>query len=516
MSDSIAENPVERKRFGHPIGLPVLFFTEFWERFSFYGMRAILVLYLVAQTKGNHNPGLGWSETNAYELYAWYLMFVYVMSIPGGLIADKLLGQKKTIMLGGWLLCMGHLTLVIQATWAFYLGIVLIILGVGCLKPNISTLVGGLYKNDLEKKDMGFYIFYMGINLGAFLSPLIVGYVGEKIGWHYGFGLAGIGMIIGQLVFISGQRYLKGIGDLPARKNLMKVSTDTPRIHLLRDIFKHTNATLGLVITALIGIGVWVGLHTWTYGLFIIALSLAVGVLLVVYNDGTAVEKDRMKVIFLSFLVVIVFFSAFDLAGSLLNVYAVQKTDRQLWGFEVPASWLQSVNPLFIILFATLVGSFWMRWQRKGKLSTSIFKMAIALLIQGMGFFFMSAAAKEFQAQGASSMLFLVLFYLFSTLGELCLSPVALSFITKLAPLRWGSFFMGAFFAATGLGDKLGGLIAKSIVHFTDFVLFTGIALGSILVGLLLWAIAKPLKRLAHGAEAVSFTKGLSLQTEIE
>ncbi|MEH0007370.1 MAG: peptide MFS transporter [Flavobacteriales bacterium] len=522
MNDSIVGAPARPKRFGHPRGLFVLFFVEFWERFSFYGMRALLVLYLVAQTTGNDNPGLGWIGPNAYAFYGWYLMFVYVMSIPGGLIADKLLGQKRAVMLGGWLLCAGHLTLAVQATWAFYLGIVLIILGVGCLKPNASTLVGRLYEDEPEKRDMGFYIYYMGINLGAFTAPLIVGYVGEKIGWHYGFGLAGIGMIVGQLIFISGRRHLRGIGDLPVRKKVVNAPQihllrNAPQIHLLRDIFKHRNATLGLVFTALIGIGVWIGLHTWSYGLLIIALSLAVGVLLVVYNDGTAVEKDRIKVILFSFLLVFVFFTAFDLAGSLLNVYAQQKTDRQLWGFEIPASWFQSLNSLFIILFATLVGSFWIWWGKKRRrLSTSVFKMAIGIIIQGIGFFFMSAAAVQYRTQGASSMLFLVLFYLFSTLGELCASPVSLSFTTKLAPLRWGSFFMGAYFAATGLGDKLGGLIAESTAYFTEFEVFTGIALCSILLALLVLAVVKPLKRLAHGVEDAGFAKGVGLQTEIE
>ncbi len=302
MNDSMVGDPAKRKRFGHPIGLFVLFFTEFWERFYFYGMRAILVLYLVARTMGDENPGLGWIESNAYALYGWYLMFVYAMSIPGGLIADKLLGQKRTIMLGGWLLCAGHLTLTIQATWAFYLGLILIILGVGCLKPNVSTLVG----------------------------------------------------------------------------------------------------------------------------------------------------------------------------------------------------------------------SFWIWWGKRRRLSTSIFKMAIGIIIQGIGFFFMSAAAVQYRVYGASSMLFLVLFYLFSTLGELCVLPVSLSFTTKMAPLRWGSFFMGAYFAATGLGDKLGGLIAQSTAYFAEFEVFTGIAVCSVLFGLLAWAIVKPLKRLAHGFEDVDFAEGIGLQTEIE
>ena len=204
--------------FGHPYGLYVLFFTELWERFSYYGMRALLVLFLISETSGE-NPGYGWSNEDAIYLYGWYTMLVYVAGIPGGWIADNLLGQKKTVMLGGGLLVLGHSILAIDNTTAFYIGLGFIVLGVGGLKPNISTMVGGLYINDEEKKDIGFKIFYMGINIGAFLSALIIGGIGEEWGWHYGFGLAGIGMLLGQLVFMWGQKYLVGIGDFIGKKD---------------------------------------------------------------------------------------------------------------------------------------------------------------------------------------------------------------------------------------------------------------------------------------------------------
>ena len=203
--------------FGHPIGLYVLFFTEMWERFSYYGMRAILVLYITAKTL-DQNPGLGWTDAEALSLYGTYTMLVYVMSIPGGFIADKLIGQKKAVLLGGIILVLGHSVLAITQDWAFYTGLGLIILGVGLLKPNISTMVGGLYKQGDDRRDKGFTIFYIGINIGAFLSSLIVGYVGEKIGWHYGFGLAGIGMALGLLVYMWGQKYLQGVGDFIGSK----------------------------------------------------------------------------------------------------------------------------------------------------------------------------------------------------------------------------------------------------------------------------------------------------------
>ena len=210
--------PQDEELFGHPKGLYVLFFTELWERFSYYGMRALLTLY-IATSATAIDPGLGWSNKDAIWLYGWYTMLVYVASIPGGWIADKFLGQKKTVMLGGLLLCMGHGILAVPATWAFFTGLLLIILGVGGLKPNISTMVGGLYKKGDIRRDSGFTIFYIGINIGAFLSSIIVGLVAYKYGWHYGFGLAGIGMLIGQLVYIAGQKYLTDVGNFIGTSN---------------------------------------------------------------------------------------------------------------------------------------------------------------------------------------------------------------------------------------------------------------------------------------------------------
>lgn len=445
-----ATQAVQRKEiFGHPVGLYILFFTELWERFSYYGMRAILVLFLVARETGE-NPGWHWDDGQALKLYGYYTMFVYLMSIPGGLIADKWLGQKKTVMLGGVLLVLGHTALAFQFTWAFYLGLVLIVLGVGGLKPNISTMVGGLYPPGDDRRDKGFTIFYIGINIGAFISALLVGYIGEKIGWHYGFGLAGIGMLIGLLVYIYGQKYLKGVGEyIGDADNPDREALDRPL---------------------------------------------------------TNVEKDRMKVMFLSFLLIIVFWGAFEQAGGLMNLYADQKTNRMLslfggGGFEIPASWFQSVNSFFIITLGTAVAGFWYRRKHKGKEASSLFKMAIGVIIMGWGFLFMSAASLQYEAQGSSAMYWLVLAYLFHTIGELSASPVALSFITKLAPVKYGSFMMGAYFAATGLGNRIAGWLGEFSQSAGELQIFTGIAIFCTLTGLIVLAILKPLKRLTHGAE---------------
>ncbi|WOD44384.1 peptide MFS transporter [Hwangdonia lutea] len=494
----------QKTLFGHPIGLYILFLTEMWERFSYYGMRAILVLYLVAETASD-NPGLGWANDSAIALYGWYTMFVYVASIPGGIIADKILGQKKSVFVGGLLLVAGHSVLAIEQMWAFYTGLALIVMGVGMLKPNISTMVGGLYpKNQQNKRDMGFYIFYMGINLGAAISAILVGYVGENIGWHYGFGLAGIGMALGQLTYWYGQRYLKGVGELVEDK---RDESEKESGNLIAAIFNHTNSIIGFVIMVLAGLAIWFIGGSWSYGLLVIGLAFAVGVGIVVYNDGNKVEKDRILVTYLSFLIIIIFWGSFEQAGGLLNIYAKQKTDLSLGSFMVPASWFQSVNAIFILIFATIVGSVWVWWKNRGKESSSLFKMAIGVIIMGWGFFFMSAASMQYESAGASAMYWLVFAYLFHTIGELCASPVALSFITKLAPERWMAFMMGAYFAATGLGNKVAGLLGESATDLGEFTIFTGIAIFCTIFGILVIAILKPLKRLTHGAERLEGTK---------
>lgn len=435
----------EKELFGHPVGLYVLFFTEMWERFSYYGMRAILVLYLIAQTTDT-NPGLGWTNAEALALYGWYTMLVYVASIPGGIIADRFLGQKKSVIVGAVLLVIGHGILAVEAMWAFYTGLGFIISGVGMLKPNISTMVGGLYKKGDIRRDKGFTIFYIGINVGAFLSSLIVGYVGEVYGWHYGFGLAGICMLFGLLQFVLGQKYLVGVGDF-----LGKSEDQEERESLNRPL--------------------------------------------------TKIEKDRVIVLILSFLMVIVFFGAFEQAGGLMNIYAMDYTDRSLLGWEVPASWFQSLNAFFIITLGTAVAGFWARRKLKGKEASSLFKMIMGLVIMGTGFLFMSAAATEFQNAGSSAMYWLVLAYLFHTVGELSLSPVSLSFVTKLAPAKYASLMMGLYFATTGLGNKVAGLLGESASKFGEFTVFTGIAVFCILFGLLILVFLKKLKALTHGAE---------------
>lgn len=454
---TLIKQPHEKELFGHPVGLYILFFVEMWERFSYYGMRAILTLFLAAPIiMGDPQSGYGWSNSETLSFYGTYTMFVYLTSIPGGWIADRFIGQKKAVMIGGLLLCIGHGILAVDAQWAFFTGLILIVSGVGMLKCNISTMVGGLYKKGDQRRDRGFYIFYIGINLGAFFGALLVGIVAAKWGWHYGFGLAGIGMALGQLIYFFGLKYLTGVGDFLGAKDSKS-----------KDLMK---------------------------------------------KPLNSVEKDRMLVMFLSFLIIIVFWGAFEQAGGLMSLYTEQKTNRllsfslPLIGNEVPAAVFQSINAFFIIVLGTAVGSFWYKWGNKGKESSSLFKMAIGVIIMAFGFFFMSKASTEVVMEGddiveKSAMIWLVLAYLFHTIGELCASPVALSFITKLAPIKYASFMMGAYFAATGLGNKVAGLVGQLSKNAGEFEVFTGIAVFCTIFGVLILAILKPLKRLTHGAE---------------
>ena len=546
----------QKELFGHPVGLYVLFFTEMWERFSYYGMRAILTLYLVAKTT-EENPGQGWLDSDSLMLYGWYTMLVYVMAIPGGIIADKWLGQKRAVLVGGILLVFGHGILAVEEMWAFYSGLGLIIAGVGMLKPNISTMVGGLYKQGDIRRDKGFTIFYIGINLGAFLSSLIVGYVGEVIGWHYGFGLAGIGMALGLIQYLVGQKYLVGIGDKRDKKEL-KSEISIPSLFL--QLFKSPFQLIIVVILLVISVYAWSvfeGVDNWAYGLLFIFISFVVGLLMMVYKDLDAkVMKDRYVVMLLSFILVIVFWGAFEQAGGLMNIYTKNNTDRnaslftmglifyipivfmlikgifgkikkkknsEYWfigsafigliyfflnkymfvsnPFEIPASWFQSLNALFIIIFGTTVAGYWAKKRLKKEAASSLFKMAIGVIIMGLGFVFMVFAVSEFQNNGSSAMYWLVLAYLFHTIGELCSSPVALSFITKLAPIKYASLMMGVYFASTGLGNKVAGILGESASDFGEYTVFSGITIFTVIFGVLVVLILKPLKRLTHGIE---------------
>ena len=430
---------------GHPKGLFVLFFTELWERFSFYGMRAILVLYLTAEV-GANNPGLGWDNASALELYGWYTMMVYLMSIPGGLIADRLLGQKKSVLVGGLLIAVGQFTLAVDDLVAFYSGLAFIVTGVGMLKPNISTMVGGLYKTGDARRDAGFTIFYIGINIGALTAPLLVGYYGEIVDWHLGFSLAGFGMILGQIVYVFGWKYLKGVGGL----------------------LKHSETEAHLAKAPL-----------------------------------TKTDKDRLTVMFISFAIVMVFWAAYEQAGGLMNLFAKEKVDRVVFGWEIPASFFQSMHAFYVVLLGVPMAWLWNKWRKMGYESSSPFKMGIGSIVMSLGFVVLMGAAWEVMesTDNMANVNWLFAAYLLHVVAELSISPVALSFITKLAPARYASFLMGAYFAVTGLGNKLAGMLGEAAQSAGELAVFTGIAVFCLIFGVLVLLLVKKLKRMAHGAE---------------
>jgi len=404
-------------------------------------MRAILVLYLVSEVNST-NPGMGWTNAEAIKLYGWYTALVYLACVPGGVIADRYISSEKSVLLGGFLLCIGHLSLAIQNNFFFFFGLSLIILGVGLLKPNISSLVGSLYKKNDLRRDQGFTIFYIGINFGAFFASIIVGYVGEIYGWHYGFSLAGLGMIIGQVFFLYGQKNFS---------TKIKKTNDNEKIRL----------------------------------------------------KFTRIEIDRIKLIILASVVLMIFWASFEQAGGLMNIFAFQKTDRfiDFLNWEVPASWFQSINPLMIILLGFYISYFWLIVQKKKIVSSSIFKIAIGLIIMGIGFVFMFFASIEAKIFGKSSMYWVILAYLFHTIGELCASPVILSFITKLSPKQLVSSIMGIYFAAIGMGNKLAGLIGQYSERLGEQKVFLGITLICLLVGSMVLFFHKSLNNLSHGAD---------------
>lgn len=495
--------PWEQSRlWGHPKGLYILFLTEMWERFSYYGMRGLFVLYLVANVDSG---GFGWTEVQALTLYGTYTMLVYIMSIPGGILADKFVGQKKAVVIGGFLLVAGHGIMALPGETMFYIAISLIVLGVGALKANISTMVGGLYKPGDERRDKGFTIFYMGINTGAALAALIVGYVGQTYGWHYGFGLAGIGMLIGQIIFLSGQKYLVGVGDFVKEEKVLDtgVKNDIAKNHF-NNIFKQPNVSI--VVLAFIGLAVYAGLEgSLLYCLMALVAAPIVGIGVSIYtNELNYIEKDRVMVMLIAFLMVIAFWGAFEQAGGLMNLYTQQKADKDVFGlFTLKASQFQFFNPGFIILFGLPVAGFWVWMRKKGKETSAIFKMSIGNIIMGFGFILMLGATAESKDGGLASMWWIVGAYMLHTIGELCSSPVALSYVTKLAPVKYGSIMMGLYFAMTGLGNKLAGELGVLAQNLGEMEIFAGIGIFSIAFGLLLILLLGKLKKLSHGAEDV-------------
>ena len=516
----------DRTLLGHPPGLFLLFLVEMWERFSYYGMRGLLVLYLVTSASGE-NPGRGWSKEAAANLYGWYTGMAYLLPVFGGLIADKLIGAHRSMLVGGLIITLGHLALAVSGLGGlshshagmsvFVFGLVLIVIGTGHFKPNVSVMVGALYPPDDPRRDGAFTIFYMGINLGAFICAFVCGTLGEKVGWHWGFGAAAVGMLLGLALYAPLRPRLLGhVGDPPPGK---------PN-------YAPLFAAAALVLSAIVGM-------LFYYDAFG-ALSRAIGratasgagaaaasvfnwavVAAVVLWAARFVRKqgpeDRGPTACILIFIVFnaIFWLAFEQAGSSLNLFAAEMTDRYVGSWEMPATWFQSVGPLLIILLAPPFAAMWSWLARRGQNPSMPVKIALALLLLGGGYVFMVLGSLGTTPASRASMFWLVATYTMHTLGELCISPTGLSFVTRAAPARYVSFLMGVWFLSNAIANKVGGQIAGQIENIEGgsvslpwyrwfklggqadfFLLFVFMSFGAALVVMVLTPL---LKRLLGG-----------------
>ena len=500
----LAPAPEDRTFFGHPRGLSTLFFTEMWERFSYYGMRGFLILYMTASTSVG---GLGLSAASAAAAYGTYTSMVYLMSLPGGWIADRLLGQRKAILYGGILIACGHYTLAIPSIEAFYVGLALIVLGTGLLKPNISVIVGQLYDQTDVRRDAGFSIFYMGINLGAFLGPLITGFLAQderfrtwlaSLGmnpdssWHWGFGAAGVGMTLGLIQYMWGSRALGEAG-------LHPVAPSSPEAgaRLKRRVALWSGASV--VALAAFAVAAASGLVdaeqvTGAYSYILLAITVAFFGWLFLSSSWTPAERKRLYLIGVFFLAAALFWSVFEQAGSTLNLFADRSTKNSVLGFPFPSSWFQSLNALFIVVFAPMFAWMWVWLGTRQPASPT--KFSFGLIGVGLGFLVLIPAAGMASQGMMVSPLWLTGTYFIHTMAELCLSPVGLSSMTKLAPPRIVSLMMGVWFLGASVGNLLGGTAASFYESLPLASLFIAVALLPIAAGLLMFVFRRPLAAL--------------------
>ena len=428
---------------GHPKGLFVCFATEMWERFSYYGMRALLILYLTKHWE--------FTDTTSYLIYGAYTSLVYIMPVFGGMLADQILGSKKAVTYGAILLVFGHLGMTVESNeQIFYLSLALIVSGVGFLKPNISTMVGALYEEGAPRRDSGFTIFYMGINIGAFTATLLCGYLGEEIGWAYGFGAAGIGMLLGLFIFLWGQKYLEGLAEPPSNKYMTKVNG------ISYENWAYISGVVMVLVTwFLVQNSQLVGQLLGGFGIIFIGAWLLYALL-----RCAPEERDRLIVVGILILFSLIFWALFEQAGSSLNILTDRGVDRVIFGWEVPASMFQSLNAGFIFTIAPLFALLWIALAKRNMEPSTPIKFSIGIVLVGLGFLALVYGMNSSEGL-QTGVIWIVLIYLLHTLGELCLSPVGLSSVTKLSPQRIVGFMMGMWFFASAAGNYVASLIAK-------------------------------------------------------
>ena len=485
----------------HPRGLYVLFFAEMWERFSYYGMRALLVFYMTRHFLFGDRP--------AYAVYGSYTALVYTTPVLGGMLADRFLGYRKAVIAGGILMALGHFAMAVDHLQVFYLALALLICGNGFFKPNISTIVGRLYAPGDPRRDGGFTIFYMGINLGAGAAPLVCGYLGETYGWHWGFGLAGVGMILGLLVFWRGQRLLAGVADPPDPERL--------RAPLAAGVSRELGIYLATAAAVLVCWQLVQRSHAVGSILTLTGVAVVGALAYIMLTRCEPRERDRLLVVSVMILVSVVFWAFFEQAGSSINLFTDRNVDRTVWHWTLPASLFQSVNPGYIILLAPLFAGLWVRLARRGKEPSTPTKFAFGVIQLGLGFGVLYLGARSADQNGMVALEWLFVGYLLHTTGELCLSPVGLSMVTKLSPARIVGWMMGCWFLSSAFAQYIGGLIAMlagvsvdgaataGLPPPTETVMVYGSVFGKLglvafVVGVGLLAFVPALKRRMHSA----------------
>lgn len=474
--------------FGHPRGLSTLFFTEMWERFSYYGMRALLILFMTASVASG---GLGMETADAGVIYGLTTAMVYLAALPGGWIADQIIGARKAVLYGGILIAAGNFCLVIPNLTAFYAGLALIVAGTGLLKPNVSAIVGQLYSQGDARRDAGFSIFYMGINTGALIAPLLCG-AAAQINWRYGFGLAGFGMTLGLIQYVAGASNLRDAGLKPAG-----AGSDVQARRRLVIGLAIAGCLLGLV--AVLGA---MGLVTAkeiadVSGLALLLIVIVFFSWLLLSSQWSPAERKRLIVIAGLFLASCIFWSVFEQAGSTMNLFAERSVDNRVLSYEYPAPWYQSVNSLFLITLAPAFAWLWIKLGSREPSSPT--KFALALFLVGLGFLALSLGAAAAQSGVKVSPMWLIVTYLLHTMGELCLSPVGLSAMTKLAPPSVTGLMMGVYFLAISVGNYMGGRMAALYESLPLPTLFGAVGAFAIAAGFVLALFIRPMVRLMGG-----------------
>ena len=501
-----ASNVGDARFFGHPRGLSTLFFTEMWERFSYYGMRAILILFMTAPVA---TGGLGFDTAKAGPIYALYVSSVYLLSVPGGWVADRVLGLRRTVFVGGVIIMMGHICLAVPSITTFYLGLALIATGTGLLKSNISVLVGKLYAPEDVRRDSGYSIYYMGINTGALIAPIVTGWlaqgesfkrilasagVGIENSWHWGFGAAAVGMFLGLVQYKLGGKHLSPDGLYPVRPSDPAAAAKVDRQVRLVGLIA-LGIALAAVVLVLSGM-VAFDPETISRNFKWVLMAVTAGFFawLFLGSKWTREERKGLVVIAVLFAAAVVFWMAYEQAGSTLNLFAERSTNNTILGRSFPASWYQSLPPLFIILFAPVFALLWVRLGHRNPSSPA--KFTIALVLLGLGFAVMIGAATAAAGGARVSPMWLVVSYLLQTLGELCLSPVGLSAMSKLAPVRIAGLVMGVWFLALAVGNYLAGMASSFYETMPLPKLFTIVTATALVTALVLALLIKPIRRM--------------------